>query len=343
MDVLDLLIHGGLHVTLFFFLSGYLLVWSEDKRVRMGTYSLRAYVLRRVLRLMPAYYVAILFVILIRPSHPSTWDVLIHFSFLHALVQPFTVTALDPAWWTLTTEVILCLMVPFLVLKLPRLSQRLVLFVALFLAMQVAVRFNVPYAEDPTSLQIGGLNVWYLSFLPYYMTLFMAGVLLRMLVQRQGKTPPQRPLLASILLLVSVPLLLTYPYFQEMIGQLPVLLGAAQTLVQGAMQGLLGDIVRITFFASIVLGSPLLFRLLYWGPLSFVGRISYSLFLLHETVMVFGSYLLKDVVGSTAEQSNIAAWAVFSTYTLGVLVVALAISYLSYRYVESPFLQRKPK
>lgn len=60
VDATELLFFGSYGVTLFFLLSGYLLTWTEEKRVRFGTYSVRSYFLRRALRLVPAYYAAIL-------------------------------------------------------------------------------------------------------------------------------------------------------------------------------------------------------------------------------------------------------------------------------------------
>ena len=42
-------------------------------------------------------------------------------------------------------------------------------------------------------------------------------------------------------------------------------------------------------------------------------------------------------------RGDLVAWAAFSGYSFGVLAAAVAVSYLSYRYIESPFLRRKPK
>jgi peptidoglycan/LPS O-acetylase OafA/YrhL len=70
-------------VSLFFVLSGYLLLWTEGKRARRGAYCLRSYALRRALRIVPAYYVAIVVFILIGPHKTSAPDVFWHMSFLH--------------------------------------------------------------------------------------------------------------------------------------------------------------------------------------------------------------------------------------------------------------------
>jgi peptidoglycan/LPS O-acetylase OafA/YrhL len=72
-------------VPLFYLLSGYLLSWTEGKRAERGTYSLRSYATRRVLRLVPAYYVAIAVVLLIWPKPASFWDVVSHLFFVQGL------------------------------------------------------------------------------------------------------------------------------------------------------------------------------------------------------------------------------------------------------------------
>ena len=104
VDAVELFFFGTYGVTLFFLLSGYLLTWTEEKRARLGTYSVRSYALRRTLRLVPAYYVALLIVVVLglyQAIEVSAIDVLLHATFLHGL-NPHTASSLDPAWWSLT-------------------------------------------------------------------------------------------------------------------------------------------------------------------------------------------------------------------------------------------------
>ena len=104
------------------------------------------------------------------------------------------------------------------------------------------------------------------------------------------------------------------------------------------------DLMTVAFFASAVLGAPLLRGVLSWRPLVFVGVISYSMFLLHHAVLAVAfTPFLDDVREWIAGRGDLLAWAAFSGYSFGVLAAAVAVSYLSYRYVESPFLRHKPK
>lgn len=98
----------------------------------------------------------------------------------------------------------------------------------------------------------------------------------------------------------------------------------------------LSNLSLVAFFASALLGSALTRTVLGWRTLVFVGAISYSMFLLHETILVRVPFrLLGDREGTPL--------AVFPLYTALVLALALLASWLCYRYVESPFLRRKPK
>src|SRR5438270_3362717 len=115
VDATQFLNFGQWGVSLFFLLSGYLLAWTEQKRARNGTYSIRGYALRRVLRLVPAYYAVILLIILTSPRHISVSDILWHASFLHAL-NPHTAASIDPVFWSLTPEVIFYCLLPFIIL-----------------------------------------------------------------------------------------------------------------------------------------------------------------------------------------------------------------------------------
>jgi len=285
--------------------------------------------------LAPAYYVAIVIVILVWPSRASLVDVLMHLSFLHTL-NPHTTLTLDPIFWSLTPEVAFYCLLPIVILMLPRLPHRLALFGA-FVLVAFATRLYVAWNIADLQLEDGAFNFWYLYFLPTtHMYLFLAGVLLRMLVEHMEENALQlrsQPLVASALCLISVATLVAFP-----------LLGATQGQILQSPVGMVLDLMVALLFVSVLLGSPLTRAVLSRGPLAFVGKISYSLFLLHGTVILLGStYILQNIKGWVEQQSEAAALFVFLGYALVILVAALGVAYLSYRFIESPFLSRKPK
>jgi len=72
--------------------------------------------------------------------------------------------------------------------------------------------------------------------------------------------------------------------------------------------------------------------------------ISYSLFLLHETVLMLArAYALRLVKPVLKHLHGPELWIAFAGYLGIILIVCGAIAYLSFRYIESPFMRYKPK
>ncbi|MDQ3834398.1 MAG: hypothetical protein M3315_12375, partial [Actinomycetota bacterium] len=104
------------------------------------------------------------------------------------------------------------------------------------------------------------------------------------------------------------------------------------------------DCLAILFFAAALLRSPVLSRILAWRPLGFVGKISYSMFLLHNTVLLGARlYFLPLLKIQLNHLGGAAVWLIFVGYIGSVLIVVCTVAYLSYRYIESPFMRIKPK
>lgn len=333
IDGRALLSFGGVGVPLFFLLSGYLLSWIESDRQQREGYSLRSYFLRRIFRLAPAYYVAIIAYLLFWPQPVGATDVLAHASFLHSLFPSTTVTV-NPAFWTLTSEAIFYCLLPFIVLKMRRLWQRLALFGVLF-TVSLSTRFYILWSS-PSQTEEGFANL-YLQFLPStVLYLFLAGILLQELVKRQNIGSLRsvwQPRFATFLFLTSALCLLVI---------LPLNIGSSM-LVGVVPMTAVKELLVIALFSSAVLGSPLFRKILSWKPLAFIGLISYSLYLFHNLVIVFAKDIFLSPLRSVPPEGASGTWMAFSVYMLFVLLATGAISYLSYRFVESPFMRYKPK
>ena len=285
---------------------------------------------------------------------------LLHVSFLHAF-DPVYVNSLEAVWWSLTPEVVFYCLLPFIVLKLPRASSRLALFgvfalVALVIRLLLYESVNA-YAGDPVALANWRPSVLAntVVYATQFLYIFLAGVLLRMLVEYLNGRPASRlrPWLATALFSVSTASMVALLY----LGMKHPALYMSQGDPVGILMQMPVDLLVIAFFASAVLGSPLLGGVLKWRFLAFTGTISYSLFLLHNMVIrllthpYYSSVLpkadLPDLPAAVRNwvvgQGSFAMWAAFSAYTLLILAVALPLSYLSYRYIERPFLSSKPK
>jgi peptidoglycan/LPS O-acetylase OafA/YrhL len=104
------------------------------------------------------------------------------------------------------------------------------------------------------------------------------------------------------------------------------------------------EVLVILLFAAVLLRSPVLKPAARWRPLVFFGKISYSVFLLHTTVIfLIFRYVLIDLRPQLTGLEGVSAWTAFVIYGLVALAITTLVSYMSFRFIESPFLRRKPK
>jgi peptidoglycan/LPS O-acetylase OafA/YrhL len=339
---------------LFLMLSGYLLTWTEGKRAQSGRYSVRSYALRRVLRICPAYYVAIVVVLVVSHYIYLPWQtagaegVLLHAFFLNGFDPSPT---LDPAWWSLSAEVVFYALLPFIVLKASGLGLRLALFgvswLVLFLGGEWLLTHDLATLSGFTLLSLD-TNA-YISLYPVtVLWAFMAGVAVRAVAERLEYSRPSslvsrlRPVLTCTVFSASLAYLLLYPYSER--------LGAATMELEAAHKALLTwphiveNLAMIALFASALLGVPFFGRVLRWRALAWVGKISYSMFLFHQVILLPVHLRFQTPLQIWAAQNgSLATWVAFSGYVAAILAASILVAYLSYRYIESPFMRYKPR
>jgi peptidoglycan/LPS O-acetylase OafA/YrhL len=272
----------------------------------------------------------------------SLVDILAHLTFLHSLTPAFAMT-ISAQFWSLTPEVVFYCLVPLVILKLPLLWQRLVLFVVLFLIGLYTHGLATQAFDTTATFAYGQMNpnTFYERLPITLLYLFFAGVLLRMMVEWLNARPvsPLQPYIALALFLSSlVAFVIAKPDLRFLN---PESLGWTVVDIPRLVQ----HVALIGFFASALLGAPILRRLLKWRPLSFIGLISYSMFVFHFTVIVlFDAYFLRgEGVKDWLVRDPVTMWASFLFYFLFMFVAICVISYFGYRYIESPFLRIKPK
>jgi exopolysaccharide production protein ExoZ len=141
---------GTFGVNLFFLLSGFL-IWTSAKRSIDGGRQLGVYLVHRATRIMPLYYVNILFVVFVLPMISSTFvpnvtteTILRHVFFTQSLTPPVS-RDLNPVLWTLTHEMLYYLSVPLLLLVSRKIGLHWLL-VASGLLIQMAAESSATFA-----------------------------------------------------------------------------------------------------------------------------------------------------------------------------------------------------
>jgi peptidoglycan/LPS O-acetylase OafA/YrhL len=161
----------------------------------------------------------------------------------------------------------------------------------------------------------------------------LCSVIYTLLKQRAGALAARRTQMAGLALLALA--LLTYLALGPVVYERrnAILAAFYLALRPTDIEMIVGPLLLGVGYGALTLGAllapPLLRAPFEWGPLRFVGLISYSLYLWHETIINL-VFPLIPATGMFAR--SVAALAVG-------LCVAIPFAYISYQLVERPFLR----
>lgn len=290
---------GQLGVMLFFILSGFLMSYLYlDKE--SSPVNLRYFVIARVGRVIP------LFLIVVLSSYTfmklGINDLLYDIRDTTSLISHLTFLSGDSVLWTIAPEIQFYALFIFLWWLLARRRNCLYLFISGVIILVVLLDFPNP------SWEILGLDVdtKLIRSLPY----FLVGVIFGRLY-RNGKPPVRLMSGAFISVLLVIPLL--YPeIFRSLTGRGHRMWGDVGILL----------VVSLVFF-SVVFLVPDENKILANPIGDFVGKISYSLYLLHLPVLRLVMKLMPANLHSM-------------TYILVFLITAGIVAGVSYYVVENP-------
>lgn len=324
----DLVPGGFIGVDIFFVISGFLITAIIHREMERGTFSFKEFYRRRMLRIAPAYLVATMATllagcVLLLPEElaalgrSAAWSAvsLPNVYFWKYLDTSYFAEASDQVpllhLWSLGVEEQFYLLWPATLLLLGIVARRKPILLGILAILAVGSYYygSVESAKDP-------------SF-AYYMLPARAGELLTGAIlaltrwSEPGDTGRQSlpaRLLAEGCALVGYGLL--YQGFYKLDGDslfpgwnaLYPCLGAAFLIIAGSR------------------GRPWLMAPLRWKPVVWIGLVSYSLYLWHWPILAFVRYF----AGTVSPRVGLACF-----------VAMLLLSFLSYRYVELPFRERR--
>lgn len=321
---------GAFGVPVFFLLSAFLI--SEllvREREATGTVHIKAFYIRRILRIWPLYFAA--FYGLAALNHllpgvgPTTHSSWLAFSFFagnwYIVKHGWIAGPVDPLW-SISVEEQFYILIPLVIAFAGRKGLR----IASYLLLVVAYLAILRYALHPTT---GDNGEWTDSFVNFQF--FCAGTLLALALH--GKLP-QLPILARLsgfilgfacwFLCLRIGVQSWEPHA-----------GVAGSLAGWALM-LLGSIL---FFLS-TLGTPAKY---IPRSLAYLGRISYGLYIFHSLILylVFekASAQLTALVSLLHLPESLRA----SLGTTLVLAATFLTAHLSFKYFERPFLRLKER
>jgi peptidoglycan/LPS O-acetylase OafA/YrhL len=322
----DLFIHqfGWTGVDLFFVLSGYLigrLLFSEIDR--HGSLDVGRFLLRRMLRIWPAYYILLAFAFLmttfteggLAQAWSETWRCLIH-------VQNFKIVGPRDHLWTLAVEEHFYLALPLYLAVVVRKIARerhttVVRNTWLVLAVVCLGLRIVTYLQDPTRLRYPTYLCIDALFFGVYLAQLRAARLERL------ESLAERRWLFPVALALMVPAALFKGLVRETIGFTGLYLGYGLVLV-GLVHRRRGQSPLDKLVDS---------KLARWTAA--LGTSSYSIYLWHREIWTWRSYEFGLWAGQKLGLPQTLTWAL---HTVLYVVVGAASGMLLERVIETPVL-----
>lgn len=307
--------NGANGVQLFYIASSFTLFLSMNRRYESEKYPKINFFIRRFFRIAPLYYIGICYYLwqdglggrywLGDQSHITNWNILSNIFFVHGF-NPYWINSLVPGGWSIAVEMLFYCCVPLLFVKIKNTNQAYI-----FVLATLVFRYALDLFFHKMQLS-GSDRLWneYLFFyFPSQLPIFALGILFYYIVTNDYvlKISPILTLITSmviILHLVGFSLLPSHFLF----GIAFVLLGIATSKTK--------------------------FKILDNPILIYIGKISYSIYLVHFAVLY---WLTKINFVDYINPSNaFSALLNYGVRFLVLIILSVFISAISYRCIEVP-------
>ena len=322
---------GTFGVPVFFLLSAFLITeLLLRERERMGRIHVRAFYMRRILRIWPLYFAAFFGLALLNyfipgvgTDNPIAWLAFTFFAgnwyiFHHGWIA----VAVDPLW-SISVEEQFYLVIPVLA----ALGGRRVLMITSYLLLAVAYLTVLLYAMHPAW---GDTREWTNSFVHFQF--FCAGTLIALLLRGR-------------LIRLSVPIrmagfLVGFCCWITAVLYFNIRSRELHSTPAGALTGWILVLAGTVLFFLCTFGAP---SRLIPAWLSYLGRISYGLYVIHSLVFFLVFAKAEPYVSRLFPSKHLPAVLNNCLATVAVLAFSIGLAHLSFQYFERPFLRLKKR
>ncbi|CAN5769279.1 acyltransferase [soil metagenome] len=313
---------GSSGVQLFFVISAVTIFLTLERATGREKQVFKNFYVRRFFRILPMFWVGMLLYAFVPGREIYEQKITIGFLdyFLTVILQqgwhPFSLNSVVPGGWSIAVEATFYLMAPLLFLLLRNWQRALVfLFVSLLgcSALDQALSYLSNHHVMYDGVQAELMEFFHKRWFPSQLPVFAAG----MLAYRawQGLPAAFATRLNGLLLVVASGFILNATVGSDGMTLIP----------EPACYGL--------GFALLVVGlaiQPL--ALLVNGATQLMGRISYSVYLLHFAMLV--------AAGQVVERLPLhGGLMIFAAYFVLTLALTVPAAYVTARYVEKPFIR----
>lgn len=313
----DMFNNGAMGVQLFYVVSAFTLFLSHNRRANREKNPTLNFFIRRFFRIAPLFYIAIAYYLyqdgygprywLGDMDHITTANVVSNFFFVHGF-NPYWINSIVPGGWSISVEMMFYCLIPFLVTRIKDFNMALRF---LMISLLLKTGLDIVLTTFP---QIKDFTLWN-SFLYFYL-------------------PSQLPVFAF--------------------GFIMYYLIANTTEANIVFDRRLLFYTTLSFLLQLAIGfnsSHLVFALLYmmlgwmlsrresrWatnGLIVYMGKISFSLYLIHFAVLHWMEYFsMIDFVSGASIKGSLLN---FSVRLLLLTGIGVAGATLSFHLIEQPF------
>ncbi len=325
LDLTPLFKCGYFGVDLFFVLSGFLLSMPFHRAALEGRPrpSLREFWIHRCRRVLPAYWLQLLILATIFLYVGQTSRIALRILGAHALlvqnIVPWPVPPLNPVYWSMPVEWDFYVALPLLALFAARCRWQLALSLVLVFVFAFRVLCYWSLTDPALKMFISYPDV---HQLPARLDQFFIGVCAAWIMASR----PPSPRAATAWLCGGIALIVTLAYVAAPRDDFLVRIDVPYLFFHHSVTAL--------GFGMLVLGAAATTRagtaLFANRPMTFLGLISYSLYLWHYPILQ-----VAQIAGLTSD-TYAPAWVMV---LVAAIPAILLIAWLSYRYVERPFLR----
>ena len=292
-------------VPLFFVLSGYLLTVLMQKNDRHYA-PVTAFYIKRFFRIAPLFYAVIAITIFrnmtLGREFPATSALIANVSLLFNLT-PYYADSLVFAGWTIGVEILFYLLFPIIYLMTRSMTGLIITFTASVLLCEAFVALMHIYRDQPW-LRYSLLG------LPRRLPIFLLGVAIARFLPLASASRHSKVIGFCVIAATIV---------------------AGAVLVKSQMGAFVGRHWRELAAGALMFGLVLCLPARGLGPLAFVGRVSYSTYLIHGLVMLSMTPVYAWIIALGLGPGPTILIGLGATF-----VVALPLSYLTYLLIEQP-------
>lgn len=323
---------GHTGVTIFFILSAFLLTQPYIKSVKTGIVpSWKKFYIRRILRIIPLYFFMVFLSAIVLGNYQTALKALnIFWGVNGPELHPFS-----NSWWALYTEIQFYILLPFVGSLLICNKKKmylvfllifyLVLYVVFFMktkhviSIDLFLRLIFSFLGRGYIFIIGALSAW--GYIFY-------GAKIRAWSSRNffmSKGGGDFIFILCILLLRWLMVINAKITYWKIETDYPIWHIFESLLWSAFILGLLLLPLKTKpFFSNFVLKS--------------IGKISYSIFLLHIPIIIYGAYAISEFCKITKTPTPSSGWVIIVIFAFSLLISAF-----SYKLIEKPFLEKKNK